>query len=252
MDTQTIKKLNQLNQDFYQQTAECFSQTRQNPWHGWHNLLPFIEQIEKNKKDFKVLDLGCGNGRFGVFLKDHLDSSQFFYFGIDSSQELLNIANQQLSQEEINFKLEQIDLVSRLLDNKPIVENKFDLIVGFGLVHHLPGLQLRQKLFEVINKNLTDIGFGVLTLWQFGQKPRFKRKGVDPKNVGINPEMLDDNDYILDWQRGTKAYRYCHFVNQKEQERLVENSNLSLVNQFLADGKTNNLNKYLVLAKDNE
>lgn len=249
MNKKTIKKLNRLNKDFYQQTAKYFSQTRQGPWQGWHNLLPFIEELEKKKKDFKVLDLGCGNGRFGEFLESHLENNQLYYLGIDSSQELLEIADQQLAEAGINYELREMDLVDQLLANKMKMEGQFDLIVGFGLVHHIPGFELRQKLFQLIYCNLIDQGIGVLTLWQFGQKPRFIRKGVNPKKVGLAPKDLEDNDYILDWQRGTKAYRYCHFVNKKEQEKLISHSKLNLIDEFLADGKSNNLNKYLVLKR---
>ncbi len=65
MDQKTVTKLNQLNQNFYQQIAESFDQTRQSAWRGWERLLPTLNQLSKSNSDnsFSVLDLGCGNGR---------------------------------------------------------------------------------------------------------------------------------------------------------------------------------------------
>ncbi len=193
--------------------------------------------------------MGCGNGRFGLFLAGHLDADQFDYYGVDSSQPLLDIAKDKLGQTKIKFQLKKIDLVEGLLKGGPEINQQFDLIVGFGLMHHIPGFNLRQKLFEFIEQNLKKQGIGVITLWQFGQKPRFMRKGVNPKKVGLTPKELDENDYILDWRRGGRAYRYCHFVDQQEKIKLIDNSGLKLADEFLADGETENLNKYLILTR---
>ena len=42
MDRATIQRLNQINRDFYRQTAGDFDQTRQTPWRGWERLLPHL------------------------------------------------------------------------------------------------------------------------------------------------------------------------------------------------------------------
>src|SRR5579859_6490384 len=101
MTSQTIRRLNRLNQQFYGQVAADFSQTREQPWSGWQQLIPLLQQ----KKPHSILDLGCGNGRFGEFLQKHL--SDFRYHGIDNNENLLQIAKSHLP----NATFSQIDIV---------------------------------------------------------------------------------------------------------------------------------------------
>ena len=69
MKQATILQLNDLNQHFYKVTAEEFSKTRSFYWKGWGELIEPLKEIGKNHPQLKVLDIGCGNGRFG----DHCD-----------------------------------------------------------------------------------------------------------------------------------------------------------------------------------
>ena len=64
----------------------------------------------------RVLDLGCGNGRFAEFLAQNLDQNiKIEYVGIDSSGELLELAQKHLSKiERAYFSFELIN--QNLLD----------------------------------------------------------------------------------------------------------------------------------------
>ncbi len=245
MKKSTIKKLNQLNKDFYHQTADQFSQSRSYYWSGWKKLLPYVNVITAQKNKLEVLDVGCGNGRFGLFLAEKSPGVKINYFGIDFSRDLLTKAEEKLSSAKINYNLTQKDIL-RGLDLK---SKKFDLIACFGLFHHLPSFNLRQKKLMELANYLNTGGLLVITFWQFGDKTRFKEKIVPPKEVGIDQKELENNDYILDWKRGQRRFRYCHHSNQVELEKMVKNVNLKLIDHFLADGKTNDLNLYLVLKK---
>ena len=65
--------------------------------------------------------------------------------------------------------------------------------------------------------------------------------------LGI-PE-LPPNDYLLGWQDTQGLYRYCHHFDEPEIERLLAMvaDSADLVSRFEADGKTGNLNEYVVL-----
>ena len=84
----TIKKLNQLNRDFYQQVAIDFDQTRQHLWPGWNKLISHLQQLQTKHKPLKVLDLGCGNGRFGQFLANSFPGIKINYLGVDNNPQL--------------------------------------------------------------------------------------------------------------------------------------------------------------------
>ena len=86
MDDKIIKQILDINCHFYESYAKEFSVTRQAPWLGWSQLLTFLST---NK--MRVLDLGCGNGRFYKFLKCNL-KNEFDYQGVDISKNLVKEA----------------------------------------------------------------------------------------------------------------------------------------------------------------
>jgi hypothetical protein len=44
-----------------------------------------------------------------------------------------------------------------------------------------------------------------------------------------------------------KALRYAHFINYEEQSKLFAEANILLIDSFQADGKSTNLNRYVIL-----
>ena len=247
-----IHQLNKINARFYQLTATEFSKTRSFYWQGWKNLLPFIQPLAKEKTPFKVLDVGCGNGRFGEFLFRQKISKKLIYHGLDNSQELLNFAQQRLEPLKFEKEFMTIDLVESLLHqtlSEEIPYKKYHLTTLFGVLHHIPSQKLRQELVQLLGNSLVSGGFLVLTAWRFLNEKRFEKKQIHSSIVQIDPEELEKNDYILDWQQGRTAYRYCHYTDEQEMKKLITNSGLKLVQEYVADGKSENLNHYVVLRK---
>ncbi|NJL93275.1 MAG: hypothetical protein HC915_05865 [Anaerolineae bacterium] len=64
MDASTLHLLDQLNRAFYQAVASSFDATRQRPWAGWR---PLLQHLPTAEAPLRVLDLGCGNARLGLF-----------------------------------------------------------------------------------------------------------------------------------------------------------------------------------------
>jgi len=249
MEPSTIKKLNRLNQEFYQKVASSFDQTRQYSWQGWKQLLPLLQEITQ---PFRVLDIGCGNARFAKFLEDN--QFKFSYHGVDSSSELLEVASSSLKELDIEFQLNQFDVLEDLLNDSLTTKltQKYDLVVAFGLLHHLPSFNLRQKLFKNISHFLANKqSLAAITAWQFAADKRFENKYADPSKINLPKDQLEKNDYILGWQDHPTAFRYCHFVDDEEIKKLSQNlENLKLIDNFLADGKSNQLNRYLILKNE--
>ncbi len=248
MKLATIKKLNSLNQKFYQETAEHFNDSRQFYWAGWEKLLPKFKKQFSNQQKITVLDLGCGNGRFGSFLTENLEH-KINYHGFDSNPELLKLAEKRSEK----FSFSHTDLVNDLLENhflQNFPKNSPSLIVMFGVWHHLPSSKLRHQLLQETAELLNKDGLLIFTVWKFHEHERFKKKIIPPEKVGLKPASLENNDYILDWKRGTKAYRYCHYSTDKEiQELLSSLPTLKKLATFRADGEQNRSNKYYVLEK---
>ena len=249
MDNEIIKRLAHLTTSFYQKTARDFSQSRSAPWAGWNNLLPSIGKI--TTKPIRVLDIACGNGRFAHFLAQKCPDQKFVYVGIDNNQQLLHDATKKSRATNIVPQLLTVDITQCLLENKPLVENQpgFDLVVAFGILHHIPSNDLRERFFCTLAQHCSEGGYCVVTFWDFIQAKRLEKKRVEPNLLGFEEKELESGDYILDWQRGTAALRYVNHLSLKDRYRLVKISGLKLVEEFRSDGKEHNLNHYLVLQK---
>jgi SAM-dependent methyltransferase len=252
METTTIRQLNQLNQQFYQTVAESFDKSRQYFWQGWEQLEPYLEKLQENQKQLTVLDIGCGNARFAEFLlKKKL---RFHYVGVDSNQKLLSIAEKNLTKHSVGFELKKFDLVEELLIKSfsQNFEKKFDLIVTFGILHHIPSFELRLKFFQELAALMKPQAYLITTAWQFALEDRFLNRTVKPNSVNLKLEKLEKNDFILDWRKGQRAFRYCHFVDENEVEEIDKNlESLNLEKTFLADGKFGKLNRYLIFQTKN-
>ncbi len=243
MTPEITKKLNQINQDFYKITEKDFDNSRNHHWPGWDELLKFLP-----KSNFNILDIGCGNGRFGLFVKEKFKNTQ--YVGIDSNDFLLKKASESI----IDGKFYNRDIVA---DKWDFSNNQFDVITIFGVMHHIPGYDNRASLLTKARQKMKTGGILVITVWEFIKTKRLKtKKVIDPETITgkkifedleITKEQLDENDYILDWQKGDVAYRYGHIYTKDEIIELSDKTGFSLIAQYSNDGKELNVNTYYIL-----
>jgi SAM-dependent methyltransferase len=190
-----------------------------------------------------VLDVGCGNARFGRFLAKHLGRA-VTYHGIDSSPALLARATEDLSGlPGLVFRLEERDIVEAPPDT-----GQYSLVTAFGLLHHIPGFQERRELVRALAERVAPGGVLAFTGWCFYEYERFRARIVDwPPD--LTPER---HDYLLDWRRGhaaNTALRYCHYIDDAEHADLLAASGLVQIATFRADGHTGDINRYGVLRR---
>lgn len=247
MSATTITRLNQLNLSFYQTVHEPFSQSRSAAWEGWDQV--FSREFFTNFPDaIRVLDIGCGNGRLGVFLSK-IHGERLEYIGVDQSPELLAVARESLQRHTISHHLQPFDLVTQAEALLQLFPQTFEVVTVFGVLHHIPSHTLREKVFKVFSRLLSPKGKLVFTTWRFLDNERLKAKLVSPEKLGLAPESLEENDYLMDWQRGTTAYRYCHYLDQAEVEALVQKAGLKIETHFLADGHDHQTNAYYIASR---
>ena len=235
MKLETRLRLNRINRDFYARTASDFDATRQRAWAGWRDLLAFVDLPLES-----VLDLGCGNGRFGRFIADS-QREPFVYSGCDNNQQLLESAREQLSAyTHVTTRLIEMDIISGGLP-----ETKAQMVALFGLLHHVPGYEHRRELVAEAAARTLPGGWLVFTAWRFLEDEKLRRR-VMPWSGEV---AIEKNDFLLDWRRGQVSTRYCHYIDDDEHEALVNASGLTLVADYRADGASGRLNRYAVLRK---
>ncbi len=247
MDEQTVHTLNEINRSFYSETADDFDASRSEPWPGWTRLLPLIEE-RRVAGALHVLDVGCGNGRFGAFLADRVAPDELRYTGIDSSEALLSRARERA------LPFAAVELVNADLVEAPecLPGGPYALTALFGVLHHIPGIVHRRALLRRLGERLAPGGLLVLTCWQFEAFSRFREKLIpwqdynrtapDPVDVG----QLEPGDHLLPWGESGAAVRYCHFTSEDDMRQLLSSLSFDLVSSYTADGRENNLNRYFI------
>jgi len=118
---------------------------------------------------------------------------------------------------------------------------KYDLVVAFGVLHHVEGYENRLSLIKQLLDLKAQGGFVAVTLWQF------MKSGRQIKSI---LKDLGGNDYILDWNNSGEQ-RFCHYFDDKEIEQIkneVVGEGFKLVGEYNADGKEGDLNRYLIFS----
>lgn len=257
MNTATIIKLNQLNKDFYQQVAASFSKTRQTAWPGWEKCWQIVDQQLRSSHStaLSIFDVGCGNGRFGQFCREHLDDQVLLeYVGIDQDERLLADAESSLNDLPATncLLLPPVDIVEQLLTQQQLLINtqNFQVVACFGVLHHIPSQELRIQLVKHLSGYVEEGGLLLLACWQFDRNETLLSRQRSSEELGFTQKDLEENDHFLTWERELNAVRYCHLVDETEQDALIRESGLRLIDRFSADGKTNDQNEYLILQKN--
>jgi SAM-dependent methyltransferase len=243
VDDATARALNRINRRFYAEQADAFSATREAPWPGWLRLAERID-AEDFPATPAVLDVGCGNGRFGRFLAGRAPALR--YTGVDSSDALLRMA-EQTGGLGPKPELHRLDLVEEDL-TAWLGERRFDLIVLFGVLHHVPGRERRAALLRGLLRRLSAEGILALTSWRLAQFERFRERILSWREspVALDEAQLETGDRLLPWGHG-EGLRYVHFADEDETDELVASLGATVVERYEADGREDALNHYFLL-----
>ncbi|MEO1087728.1 MAG: class I SAM-dependent methyltransferase [Acidobacteriota bacterium] len=252
MDESTRRALLDLSRSFYEQSAESFDSTRQHPWPGWRRILPRLPRVDSpsGAELLRVLDAGCGNGRFGRFLAASTPRA-VDYTGVDSSVGLIEAARRtdDLPGRFVAADLQEwLDASAAGAPSQEAGDRSYDLVVLFGVLHHVPGRTARRRLLNDLASRVSEGGLLVATWWMLHETPRFEKLRV---SWGEAPEIsaadLDPGDALLTWQG--RALRYCHFPDARELEDLEALPGLVLGESFRSDGPGGRDNLYRLFTR---
>jgi SAM-dependent methyltransferase len=250
MDERTTERLLTLNREFYAEFAEHFAATRSISDPALTSALPHIPRRAR------VLDVGCGNGRLALLLDRERPGAA--YVGVDAVPELIAVARaeaEQLTNVSATFRVLDItqagwtDALPSAASEMERSEARFDCAVMLAVLHHIPSFDLRARVLRDIAGVLRPGGCAVISTWRFMAHERIRRKIVDWSIVDIDEETLDPGDYLLDWRRGGRGFRYCHLIDEDEVDRLAAASGFRVRETFRAGGREGDLSLFAVLDK---
>jgi tRNA (uracil-5-)-methyltransferase TRM9 len=235
------QKLLNVNRQFYQTFAIQFSATRRRLQPGVRNIL------ERLPEEATILELGCGNGELPLQLSRKKQGG--VYLGLDFSSPLLELAqeiNQKVAEtSSLKVQFMSADLASPGWD-AALTEKKFEFILAFAFLHHIPSEELRAQILVNARKLLEYNGLFIHSEWQFLNSPRLVAR-IQPWGIlGLSEIDVDPGDYLLDWRQGGSGLRYVHFFHTNELQRLAESSSFQIIDDFYSDGMEGNLGYYQI------
>jgi len=132
-----------------------------------------------------------------------------------------------------------------------------DISVSFGFMHHIPLHNHRAEVLSTLIGQTRPSGLVIISFWQLLNDEGLSNKAQltheealrDLRSQGLALADLGEGDFLLGWENKPGAYRYCHSFSDAEIDKLVESvaGRATVVSRFMADGRTGNLNTYLIL-----
>jgi tRNA (uracil-5-)-methyltransferase TRM9 len=247
MKKTVIKKILDINDQFYREFGESFAATRRRVQPG------VLRVLDEWVKDGKWLDLGCGSGALGgVWVERGIGG---LYEGLDFSPVQIAEANattgklplkpgQMIQYRQANFgEKEWVNQCS---------QTHYEGVLMFAALHHLPGGETRFRLMEQVACLLLPGALFIHSEWQFQRSPKLLARVQDWQTAGLDPEALERGDTLLDWRQsapsqiGKRGLRYVHLFEPGELQDLAEKTGFTIISEFNSDGKGENLSLYQI------
>jgi len=244
MDDHVIERLLEINYQFYQSFASEFSETRRRIQPG------VLRVIDKLPHCIRVLDLGCGNGELASELKKRTLSG--IYTGLDFSQDLLHIASSAAGSSPVSGSLDIHFLIGDISNrgwSRILRGSNYEQILAFAVIHHVPGKSRRNLLIQEAADLLSIKGYFYISVWQFLNSDRLRERIIPWEAVGMEAEMVEEGDYLVDWRRGGSGLRYVHVFTPSELQELATSNGFQVMDEFYSDGHGGRLGLYQIWRK---
>jgi tRNA (uracil-5-)-methyltransferase TRM9 len=243
MNAETLKQLDHINQEFYQNYSKSFSQTREKLQSGVHSVL------EKIPRTGNWLDVGCGNGNLAHAWVQKGFSGLFC--GVDFSSDLISDAEKLMPPlvegQKIVFRKADLTMENWTAD---LPEVQWDGVFCFAVLHHIPGQARRISLCAKLRTLLSSGRSCIVSVWQPRNSPRLVKRIQPWEGVGLSCDDVELGDVLMDWRAhqakkdADSALRFVHIFTADELSELAITSGFSVDEAYNSDGRGGNLGLY--------
>ena len=236
MKKEKAQKLAQKTRKDYDKIAEHFNQTRVDPWLQHSQFRKYF------KKDMRVLDFGCGNGRMWNLAKEETGE----YVGLDFSSELIALAKKNIQDKRVKF-------VAGNVLNPPRDLGKFDLILSIAVIHQVPSKEFKIWALKNLKSLLAKDGYGIITAWDIrhDKKKKFVYYKYFLKKLLFLERNLGWGDVLIPWkdhQGEVLTHRYYHAFSRREFISIIKKAGLKIVKEgYLLDKQLRRRNLYAIV-----
>lgn len=230
MKREAATKIAEETQNSYNNMAKEFSDSRVR---FWDELAYLAEHIVY---DDRVLDIGCGNGRFSPLVLER----QALYEGIDYSEGLINEARKKFP--ELSFCVGNATAL-------PYEDGSFDIAFSFAVVHHIPSTLLRKRFILEALRVLRPGGKFIITAWDIWA-PRYYASILSHSLLSVfRKNTLDFADTLLTFGK-QKHPRYVHAFTVRELHKLLTKGGFTIIGEEVVARKSGQKN-IIVIAQKN-
>lgn len=107
---------------------------------------PIFEELTGDLAGLRLLDLGCGDGRFGLTA---LEAGARFYLGVEGSQKMFELARDTLAHADIAEAKAQV--IQARIEDWPYPSRAFDLVTARLVLHYIEDIDsLLRKIQQTI------------------------------------------------------------------------------------------------------
>ncbi|GAB1857650.1 class I SAM-dependent methyltransferase [Flavobacteriaceae bacterium MHTCC 0001] len=185
---------------------------------------PIIDELLGDVSGKNILDLGCGDGKYGIEL---LKRSAKYYQGIDGSQNMVSLAKKNL--ENYNVEIEKADI------EQIEIQGEFDIVISRLVLHYIEDLD---SLFEKIRATLKDNGVFIFSIEHPVITSNYESYHNNAKRGNwIVDNYFDSGERINNWL-GKKVVK--HHKTLEAYWKIIREANFQVLE--LRESKPNKLN----------
>lgn len=186
---------------------------------------PIIDELLGDISEKKILDLGCGDGKYGVVL---LKRGAKYYHGIEGSKKMASLAKENLKGYNSEIELGEIERT----EYKPA---EYDIVISRLVLHYLEDLESVLKKIKVSLKDQGEFIFSVEHPIITSSYESYHKKGK--RGNWIVDNYFDSGERINEWI-GKKVVKYHKTL--EEYWQIIRKIDLEIVE--LRESKPQKLN----------